>query len=82
MVVLAPPDSIAVNDTVVIQARAINRNGDSIPGASLTLVSLDPDTMGVDSARFAVIGIVAGGTGRAIVKVGNLASNPFLIPIK
>src|SRR5207248_1784329 len=42
VVVVAPPDSMHVNDTVVIHARAINRSGDSIPGAILTLVSLDP----------------------------------------
>jgi hypothetical protein len=81
VVVVAPPDSMHVGDTVVIHARAINRSGDSIPGAVLALVSLDPDTMGVDTARFAVIGLIAG-TGRAVVKVGALASNPFLIPIR
>jgi hypothetical protein len=81
VVVVAPPDSLHVNDTVVIHARAINRSGDSIPGALLRLVSLDPDTLGVDSGRFAVVG-VAPGPAKAIVKAGNLASNPFSILVR
>ncbi len=80
IVILAPPESLAVGQSIVIHARALNRSGDTIAGAPLKLVSLDPDTMGVDTASFSVVGILAG-TGRAIVTSGGLQSNPFLIPI-
>jgi hypothetical protein len=69
-----------VGDTVVIHARALNRSGDTIQGAPLVLISLAPDTMSVDSARFAVVGLIAG-VGRAVVKDGSLFSAPLLIPI-
>ncbi len=78
--ILAPPDSLAIGQSIVIHARALNRAGDTIAAAPLQLVSLNPDTMGVDTATFSVIGKLAG-TGRAIVTSGGLRSNPFLIPI-
>lgn len=80
IVIVAPPDSLGIGDTIVIHARALNRSGDTIAGAPLKLISLDPDTMGVDTARFAVVGLIPG-SGRAIVTSGALRSNPFLIPI-
>ena len=81
IVIVSPPDSLPINDTIIIHARALNRSGDTIAGAPLTLVSLNPDTMSVDTARFAVVGLLKG-TGRAIVTSGSLRSNPFLIPIQ
>jgi hypothetical protein len=73
-----PPDTVAVGDTVPLHIRVLNRDGDSIPGAPVLLFSLDPDTLGVDSARLAVVG-VAPGPGRVVARSGELSSNPFRI---
>jgi hypothetical protein len=78
--IVAPPDSIHVGDTVVIHVRALNRGGDSI-AAAITLVSLTPDTLGVDNTKLAIIG-KAPGTGRAIAVTGSLPSEPFAVPVK
>jgi hypothetical protein len=59
----------------------LNRSGDSIPGAPVALVPLNPDTMGIDSARQAVIGLVIG-TGRVLARSGELRSDPFTILVK
>lgn len=76
-----PPDSMHVGDTVVLRVRVLNRAGDSIPGAPIVLFSENPDTMGVDSARFAVIAKIVG-TGRVVARSGTLPSDPLPIPIK
>lgn len=70
-----------MGDTVVIRVRVLNRSGDSIIGAPVELVSLNPDTLGVDNARTAVIGKIKG-SGRAIARSGDLPSAPFAIPVK
>ena len=75
------PDSIGIGDTVDVHVRALNRSGDSIPGAPIELVSLNPDTLGIDPARIAVFGIVAG-TGRFIARAGNIPSIVLLIRIQ
>ena len=59
----------------------LNRSGDSIPGASVILISLTPDTLGIDSARLAVIG-KAVGPGRVIARTADLPSDPFTILVK
>ena len=79
--VVAPPDTILVGDTIPIDVRVLNRSGDSIPGAPVALVSLNPDTIGVDSARLAVVGLAAG-PGQVIAKAGSLPSQPFRIIVK
>jgi hypothetical protein len=76
-----PPDSMHVGDTLVLRVRVLNRAGDSIPGAPVALVALNPDTMDVDTARFAVIAKIVG-TGRVVAKSGSLPSDPLPIPIK
>lgn len=70
-----------VGDTLVLRVRVLNRAGDSIPGAPVALISLDPDTMGVDSALFAVVANIVG-TGRIVAKSGSLPSDPLPIPIR
>lgn len=79
--VVAPPDSILLNDTIVIHLRVLNRSGDSIIGAPVALVSLTPDTLGIDSARTAVVG-KRKGPGRAIARSGDLVSVPFAVVVK
>ena len=78
---VAPPDTIVVGDTVPLHILALNRSGDSIVGAPLTLFSLDTDTIAVDSARLAVIGLLAG-HGRVVARSGNLPSFPLTIVVK
>jgi hypothetical protein len=79
--VIGAPDTILVNDTVPIHIRALNRSGDSIPDAPLRLFSLTPDTLGVDSARLAVIGL-APGPGWAVAAVARLSSDSFRIIVR
>ena len=78
---VAPPDTITVNETTVVNVRVLNRSGDSIPGAAWVLLSLSPDTIGIDSARHAVIGLMAG-AGRILARTGDLPSAPFRIVVK
>ena len=75
------PDSILINDTVLVHARALNRSGDSIPGAPIELLALNPDTLGVDPARIAIFG-VSTGTGRFVARAGNIPSIVLLIPVR
>jgi hypothetical protein len=75
------PDSMHVGDTLVLHVRVLNRSGDSIPGAPVALIALNPDTMDVDSARFAVVAKIVG-IGRVVAKSGSLPSDPLPIPIK
>ena len=79
--VIGLPDSIHVGDTVVLHIRVLNRSGDSIANAPVELVSLTPDTLGVDNSRQAVVG-KAIGPGRAIARSGDLPSEPFTVPVK
>lgn len=85
---VAPPDTIAVNETTVVNVRVLNRSGDSIPGAAWVLLSLSLDTIGIDSARHAVIGLGWAdttshiGSGRILARTGDLPSAPFRIVVK
>ena len=74
------PDSIAANDTVPVPVRVLNRAGDSIPGAPVVLTSLNPDTLGVDSAGRSVIGLLPG-PARIVARSGPLASSPYSIRV-
>ena len=65
-----------------IHVRVLNRSGDSIPDYPVVLVSLSPDTIGIDSARVAVVGLLAPGSGRVIAKAGSLPSELFRIIVK
>jgi hypothetical protein len=69
-----------VGDTVVLKVRVLNRVGDSIPGAPVSLFSLDT-LLTVDSARMAVVAHFLG-TGMVVARSGSLPSNPLPIPIK
>lgn len=75
------PDTVAVDSTVFVPVRVLNRSGDSIPGAPIRLTSLDTLTLGVDSASQSVIGLVAG-PARIVASSGSLQSSPFRITVK
>jgi hypothetical protein len=69
-----------VGDTVVLHVRVLNRSGDSIPGAPVSLFPVD-SLVTVDSARFAVVAQFIG-IGHVVAKSGSLPSEPLPIPIK
>lgn len=73
-----PPDTIVVGVPTPVRVRALNRDGDSLPGAPIALVSLTPDTIAADSAQRTVTGLLAG-SGRIIARVGALVTEPFRI---
>jgi len=75
-----PPNSMHVGDTVVLRVRVLNRSGDSIPGAPVSLFSVD-SLLTVDAARMAVVAHYTG-TGKVVAKSGSLPSDPLPIPIK
>ncbi len=78
----APPtaDTVEEFDTVPMHVRVLDRAGDSIAGAPVRLVSLNPDTLGVDSASLGVIGIQPG-PARLLAISGSLRSDPLLLVV-
>lgn len=76
-----PPDSMRVDDTLDIQVRVLNRSGDSIPGAPVELISLQPDTISIHPGRIAIVG-EALGPGDIIARSGDLPSAPFRVLVK
>lgn len=75
------PDTIAVGDTVPVPVRVLNRAGDSILGAPIRLTSLNPDTLGIDSASQSVVGLMPG-PARIVARSGSLPSSPLRIAVK
>jgi hypothetical protein len=77
---VSPPASVVVGDTTPIQVRALNRSGDPIPDATITLFSLAPDTIAVPPGRLAVVGLVPG-SGRIVAQAEQLRSDPLRISV-
>jgi len=75
-----PPLLLEQDDTLRVGVIVLDRAGDSVPGAKVRLLSLDPDTVAVDSVTFAITG-VRPGTGRVIALSGSLQSAPLLITV-
>jgi len=67
-------------DTVPIDVRVRNRAGDTIPGASVQVVSFAPDTLAVDTQPLALIG-VRPGHARVIASSGGLQSDPLVVTV-
>jgi hypothetical protein len=61
--------------------RALNRAGDSIPGAPITLITLTPDTLGVVPQQHTVFGIAAG-PGRIVARTGDLVTQPLRVVVR
>ncbi len=77
----AGPVQLEELDTVVIGVRVRNQSGDTIPNAPIRVVSLTPDTVGVDSAlRFGLVGIHSG-AGRVMAISGALQSDPLPVQV-
>lgn len=76
-----PPDTVVEEfDTVTIAVRVRARSGDTIPGAPVQLVSLNPDTVGIDSAALGLIGRIPGHA-RVIAISGGLQSAPLRVTV-
>jgi len=74
------PDTVAVDDTVFIPVRVLNRAGDSIPGAPIVLTPLDT-LLGIDGTGRSVIGRFPG-PARIVASSGSLQSSPLRIIVK
>jgi hypothetical protein len=78
---VAPPDTVLVGETAFVAVRVLNRAGDSIPGADVSLLALNPDTLDVVPDTTLVVG-VAPGPGRIVAASAGLRSEPFRIIVK
>ncbi|MDP3774752.1 MAG: hypothetical protein Q8Q85_10855 [Gemmatimonadales bacterium] len=74
------PDTVAVDSTVFVPVRVLNRSGDSIPGAPIALTSLDTLTR-IDGTGRSVIGLFPG-PARIVAASGSLQSSPLRITVK
>lgn len=76
-----PPDTVVEEfDTVTIGVRVRARSGDTIPGAVVQLVSLNPDTVGIDSVAHGLIGLIPGHA-RVLAISGSLRSDPLRVTV-
>ena len=75
-----PPLRLEDDDTLRVGVTVLDRAGDSVPGTHVRMISLDPDTVAVDSLTFAITA-VRPGTGRVIALAGDLQSVPLVITV-
>jgi hypothetical protein len=71
---------VEVGDTLRLHARVLDRGGDTIPGAVVTLAVLDT-FLTLDSADFAVIGRATTTAARVVALAGALHSDPYTIKV-
>jgi hypothetical protein len=76
------PDSgrVEIGDTLHPAARALNGRGDSV-AATLVWSALDTTIAVLDSATGSTVGLVAGKTGRLVVRADALRSNPATVTV-
>jgi hypothetical protein len=67
-------------DTVPLGVRVLDRAGDTIAGAPVQVVSLNPDTLKVDTLPLRLIGIQPG-PARLLAFSGSLHSNPLTVTV-
>lgn len=75
-----PPIRLEEFDTVVVRVRVLDRAGDTIPGAPVRLVSLNPDTVAIDTVNWGLVG-VRPGPARVLAMSGSLRSDPLAIQV-
>jgi hypothetical protein len=78
---LVVPDSMAVGDTMVPQARALNGRGDAVT-AEILWASLDTAVIVVNDSTTGETFAKAVGTGRLQARTGALRSNPQSIAVR
>jgi hypothetical protein len=67
-------------DTVPITVAVLDHAGDTIPGAPVQVVSLNPDILAVDTLPVRLIGLQPG-PARVIATSGNLRSDPLAVTV-
>ena len=72
---------VEVNDTLPLAVRVLDRAGDSIPGAPVSLVVIDTVSLGLDSAHNAVIGRDTATSARVVAVSGSLRSAPLSLRV-
>jgi hypothetical protein len=75
-----PPFRVEEADTFRVRVVVLDRGGDSIVGRPVRLLSLNPDTLAIDSADFGLVG-VRPGSGRVVAISGNLQSAPLVVSV-
>jgi len=69
------------SDTLPLVVRVLDRAGDSVPGAVVTLIVLDTAALRVDSTGVGVIGRVPATAARVVAVTGSLRSDPLSIRV-
>jgi hypothetical protein len=72
---------VEVNDTLPLVVRVLDRAGDSIPGAPVSLLVLDTAALGLDSAHQAVFGRAPATSARVVAVSGSLRSDPLSLRV-
>jgi len=67
-------------DTVPIVVHVLDHAGDTVPGAPVRMMSLNPDTLAADSLPLRLIGLRPG-PARVIASSGNLRSDPLAVTV-
>lgn len=70
-----------MNDTLVLAVRVLDRAGDSLPDAPISLVVIDTAYLTLDSARQAVIGRDTTTSAKVVAVSGSLRSDPLVLRV-
>ena len=76
----SPPFRVQEFDTVRVRVVVLDRGGDTVAGAPVRLVSLNPDTLAIDSADLGLVGLVPGAA-RVMAISGALQSVPLAMTV-
>lgn len=72
---------VEVGDTLRLQVRVLNRGGDTVPGAAVSLAVVDTAYLTLDSADLAVIGRDTTAAAHVVALSGALRSDPLSIRV-
>jgi hypothetical protein len=72
---------VEVNDTLPLTVRVLDRAGDSVPGAPVSLVVVDTAYLRLDSAHNAVIGRAPATSAKVVAVSGSLRSDPLSLRV-
>ena len=70
-----------MGDTLRLHVRVLDRGGDTIPDAAVSLAVVDTAYLTLDSAAFAVIGRATTTAARVVALAGSLRSDPLSIKV-
>ena len=72
---------VEVHDTLRLVVRVLDRAGDSLPDAPVSLVVIDTAFLGLDSAHNAVIGRAPAPSAKVVAVSGSLRSDPLSLRV-